>query len=163
MVKFSVILLVASLASACSTSTGAARTPERDLVRVLIKADPQLNRFESNAHALSLCLYLLRDPTGFRELVQEKEGVRKLLECQRFDTTVVNAKQMVVQPGQELRETREVVEGARYLAVATGYYTQGKKRVTGLSPLSTRQGRASSGNLVSIELGSQEIRDLRVE
>ncbi|HBA86867.1 MAG TPA: type VI secretion system lipoprotein TssJ [Geobacter sp.] len=167
MVQPLIILLLASLLWGCSTRTRAVSPtlagPELDSVRVLIKADPQLNRFESNPHALSLCLYLLKDPNGFKQLVQEKEGIPKLLDCSRFDATVVNARQIVVQPGQELKEINETGEGARYIGIATGYFYQGKRRVTELSLLSSQLGDGHSESRVRIELGPQEIRALRVE
>ena len=136
---------------------------EKGAIRVEVSADPQLNRYQKNSHALLLCLYQLKEPDGFSQLAQERDGIRKLLECGRFDATVVSARQVVVQPGQELKDVRDRGEGARYLGVATGYYFLGRKKVTELSPLSPQRDDDPSGNLVRIDLGPHEIKSVRVE
>lgn len=164
MVKALITLLVACAVTGCSTG-GTARGGnggvDRGAIQVLIKADPQLNRFDRNPHALVLCLYQLKDPDAFRQLAKEKAGTVKLLQCSHFDETVVSAAQVVVQPGQELRQVRNRGEGTRYLGIATGYYSLGKKRVTELSPL-PREG-AAEGAVVRIDLGAQEIGSVRGE
>jgi predicted component of type VI protein secretion system len=136
---------------------------KREPITVLIKADPQLNRFQRNAHALFLCLYQLKDPNGFNQLLQEKDGIPKLIACNRFDATVANARQFVIQPGQELKEVRDRAEGGRYVGIATGYYGLGREKVTGLSPLPALRGSDPSGCQVHIELGPYEITSMKVK
>ena len=166
MVKSLLLVLVACAVMGCSARTQIVKTVEdgvgKDVIEVLIKADPQLNRFEKSAHALLLCLYQLKDPNGFNQLERARGGVPKLLDCGRFDATVVDARQFVVQPGQDLADIRVRGEGARYIAIATGYYSLGKEKVTGLSPLFTEGSDGSSGGMVRIELGPHEIRSMRV-
>lgn len=149
---------------ACALAGCAGTHPARGgmgRIEVLIKADPQLNQFQRTPHALLLCLYQLKDPNGFQQLAQDVAGAPKLMECTRFDETVVNAGQLVVQPGQELRQMRTRGEGARYLGIAVGYYSLGK-RVTELSLISAKNG-APAGSMVRIDLGPHEIRNVRVE
>jgi type VI secretion system VasD/TssJ family lipoprotein len=135
---------------------------KKDTIMLLIKADSQLNRFERNSHTLFLCLYQLKDPNGFNQLVQDKDGLPKLMECNRFDATVANAKQFVVQPGQEFSDVCDKAEGARYIGIATGYYGMGKVKITGLSPLlSTKEG--SGGSVVRIDLGPYQISSIEVK
>lgn len=143
-------------------SRPAAESFKKEAISILIKADPQLNRFQRNAHALFLCIYQLKDPNGFNQLAQEKDGIPKLLECSRFDASVANAKQFTVQPGQELNDVRDRAEGARYIGLATGYYGTGKERVTELSPLAPGRGSDPSGASIRIELGPQEITSVKV-
>lgn len=141
-----------------------AKNFKKDNIKLLIKADSQLNRFKSNSHTLLLCLYQLKDPNGFNQLVQEKDGLPKLMECGRFDATVANAKQFVVQPGQEFSEVCDKAEGARYIGIATGYYGMGKEKVTELSPLlSTREGSGGTGSIVRIDLGPYQISSIEVK
>lgn len=130
-------------------------------ITIIIKADPELNRYQNKPHALHLCIYQLKDPNGFNQLAEEKDGVPKLLECSRFDGTVVNAKRLVIQPGQELKDIRDKAEGARFVGIATGYYGTGKEKLTHLSPLST--GMFSSGTTINVELGSNEISEIQVK
>jgi len=136
--------------------------PSKETLSILIKGDKELNRFERNSHALFLCIYQLKDPNGFNQLAQEKDGVLKLLECSRFDASVANAKQYVLQPGQELNDLRERAEGARYLGLATGYYGSGKEKVTELSRLLQVE-TDHSGAGVTIELGPYEISRVKVQ
>lgn len=133
------------------------------VIRLQVRADPQLNRYDKASHALLLCLYQLKEPDGFRQLAQDKDGVPKLLECGRFDASVVNAKVIVVQPGQNLSHSCDKGEGTRYVGLATGYYTHGKKKVTELIALPGRPADAPLPGQLHLELGPQEISHARVE
>ena len=164
------ILLIAALLgclTGCTMNMRLAQsdssTPPPNVIRLKVLADPLLNRYDRNSHALLLCLYQLKEPDGFRQLAQNKDGVPKLLECGRFDASVINAQLLVVQPGQELSQSCDKEEGARYLGLATGYYTLGKRKVTEL--LSIPPGAAGNGlqGLLHLDLGAQEIIDARVE
>jgi predicted component of type VI protein secretion system len=153
-----------SAAQQAPAGKAAESVSKKDAITVVIKADPQLNRFGKNAHTLFLCLYQLKDPNGFNQLAQEKGGVSRLIECGRFDATVASVRQLVVQPGQELKEIRDRAEGARFIGVATGYYGMGKEKVTELSSLHPAGGGTlSSGSLVHIDLGPYEITGMKVE
>lgn len=166
MARFLTTVLVACVVLGCSacTRTKAAKGAfGNGAIQLQVKADPQLNRFEKSAHALLLCLYQLKGPEGFNQLALEKDGIPRLLDCSRFDATVVSARQIVVQPGQDLKEIRDRGDGARYLGIAAGYYGLGSKRVTELSLLSTDKSGAPSETLVRIDLGPHEIRSVRVQ
>jgi type VI secretion system VasD/TssJ family lipoprotein len=157
-----VAVMLALIGVGCSTgggTAGARGSDSKDSVLFEIAADPQLNRYEKNSHALVLCLYQLNDSESFNRLAQGSGGMPKLLECGRFDGTVVNVRQMVVQPGQELTETRERGDGARYLGIATGYYSTGGKKMTALTAIPADQRES----VLRIELGAQEIRQVRVK
>src|SRR5689334_7667450 len=94
---------------ACSSAPPVVIPPDwgyqKDAIALHIKADPQLNLFQKSPHTLLLCIYYLRDPNWFDQLKSEKDGLQKLLECGRADSTVVLARQMVIQPGQELSQS----------------------------------------------------------
>ena len=137
---------------------------EKDAISLHIKADPQLNLFQKNPHTLLLCIYHLRDPHAFNQLRDEKDGLQKLLECDRFDPAVVQVRRILLQPGQEIRESLDRPEGARFVNVAAGYYNMRKARVTGSFPVPLSQEKRG-GNLVQraeplaidLYLGPQEI------
>lgn len=157
----------ASLLAACSLNMRLAQdhaaAASAGTLRLKVQADPQLNRYDRNSHALLLCLYQLREPDGFRQLAQEKSGLPKLLECGRFDASVVNARLLVVQPGQELSQSCDKGEGARYLGLATGYYSLGNRKVTELLPIPLAEAAKAPQGLLRLDLGAQEIIDARVE
>ncbi len=159
--KYNLVIAVMAccLAAACSPQVrGEGEGSGSEMIRLRVQADPQLNRYEKTGHALMLCLYQLREPEGFRQLAQARDGLPRLLECGRFDASVMSVRQIVVQPGQQLSQDCDKAEGARYLGLATGYYHQGK-RATELVPLPTE----SRGGRLRVDLGAQEIADARVE
>ena len=141
----------------------AAEAFKKDDITFAIKADPQLNRFQGNAHTLFLCIYQLKDPNGFNQLIEEEGGISKLMECRRFDATVANTKRLVIQPGQELSDVRDRAQGAHFIGVVSGYYGTGKEKVTHLAPLTMRIGDDSSATTISIELGPYEIESVTVK
>jgi predicted component of type VI protein secretion system len=68
-------------------------------------------------------MYHLRDPNAFNQLVDEKEGLPKLLECSRFDPSVTHAKRYILHPNKELTESLDRPEGAKYVGIVAGYYS----------------------------------------
>lgn len=136
---------------------------KKDDITLEIKADPLLNRYQNNAHTVFLCIYQLKEPNGFIQLAEEDGGIAKLMECRRFDASVANAKRLVVQPGQELKDTRDRAQGARYIGLAAGYYGTGKEKMTHLEQLPPGNIDESSGTVISIELGSHEIDSVKVQ
>ncbi len=108
---------------------------EKEGIRLHLVGDPKLNFFQGNATTLLVCVYNLRDPNAFNQLVEEKDGLTKLLECGRFDPTVTSTKRIVLQPGQELNETMDRAEGAKYVGLVAGYYSLEKEKAVRLIPV----------------------------
>jgi type VI secretion system VasD/TssJ family lipoprotein len=108
---------------------------EKDGIRLHLKGDPQLNLFQGEPHTLLVCLYNLSDPNAFNQLVGEREGLTKLLECGRFDSSTLSSKRMVIQPGQEVNEAVDRAEGAKYVALVAGYYSLQKEKMVRLFPI----------------------------
>ena len=135
---------------------------KKDELSFHIKADSQLNRFHGNSHALYLCIYQLKDPNAFNQQAEEKDGLAKLLECTRFDASVVNAKRFVVQPGTEINDIRDRAEGARFIGIATGYYGAEKVKATQLNPIPPNS-EALRGSEIGIDLGPNEIERVTVK
>jgi len=126
--EFLLVGVVVWMMSACASKPPSS-PPQVDHVRykpkaieVYLKADPQLNLYEGSPNSLRVCIYQLRDPNGFNQHAQEPEGLRKLLEGERFDGSVTNAKKVVIQPGREETMTLDRAEGTRYVGVVAGYY-----------------------------------------
>ena len=108
---------------------------EKGGIRLHLKSDPQVNLFQGEPHTLLVCLYNLSDPNAFNQLVGEREGLTKLLECGRFDSSVSSSKRMVIQPGQEVNEAVDRAEGAKYVALVAGYYSLQKEKMVRLFPI----------------------------
>ncbi len=108
---------------------------EKDGIRLHLKSDPQVNLFQGEPHTLVICLYNLSDPNAFNQLVGEREGLTKLLECGRFDPSATSSKRMVIQPGQEVNEAVDRAEGAKYVALVAGYYSLQKEKMVRLFPI----------------------------
>ena len=129
------LLLVVS----CASKPAILPTPEwryeKDALRLQLKSDPKLNLYEDSPHTLLLCVYQLGDPNAFNQLKEEKEGVAKLLECGRFDASVVSSKRLVIQPGQDSTLLLDRAENAKYIGIAAGYYILQKDRVVRLQQI----------------------------
>lgn len=149
----------------CSCS-GLGRTPEysyeKEAIRITLQGDPRLNLYQGSAHTLVVCTYQLRDPNGFNQLVDERGGLSKLLECGRFDPSVAYTKRLVVQPGQSLTEKLDRAEGAKYVSVVAGYYNLTKEGTVRLYqiPVGTISQRAGSVT-IDLYLGPQSIHDIK--
>jgi type VI secretion system VasD/TssJ family lipoprotein len=141
---------------------------EKGAVQLHLKADPQLNLYSGSPHTLLLCIYHLRDPNAFNQLADEKDGIPKLLECSRFDPAVTYVKRVVMQPGQELNESMDRAEGAKYVGIAAGYYQLQKERAVRFFQIPVVREQKGS-TLVSkpsvlridLLLGAQEINEIR--
>lgn len=86
-----------------------------------LKADSDLNLFEGFSHNILLCTYQLSAPAVFQELAANIGGIRKLLECARFDQSVVHVERRFIRPGQESSFVLDRAEGARHVGLVAGY------------------------------------------
>ncbi len=156
-------LLLLCLVAAASSCSSVSRTPEytyqREAVTITLRADPQLNLYQGSPHTLVACTYQLRDPNAFNQLVDERDGLPKLLECNRFDASVAYAKRLVVQPGQEMRDSLDRAEGAKYVSIVAGYYNLQKWNAVRLFQIPTISSKPQTVN-VELYLGPQAIQDL---
>jgi len=160
------VLLLLSVVTVVVSCSSVTRTPEysyqKEAVTITLRADPQLNLYQGSPHTLVACTYQLRDPNAFNQLVDEKEGLPKLLECGRFDGSVAYAKRLVVQPGQELKDSLDRAEGAKYVSVVAGYYNLQKWNAVRLFqiPVGTLSSKPQNVN-VELYLGPQAIQELK--
>jgi type VI secretion system VasD/TssJ family lipoprotein len=105
---------------------------EKDAIKIHLKADAQLNLSDGKPHTLLVCVYQLNDPNTFNQLAGDQEGLYRLLECGLFDASVAAAKKLIVQPGQNNTINLDRSQGARYVAVAAGYYLIERERIVRL-------------------------------
>ena len=105
---------------------------EEGAIKIHVKANAQLNLSDGKPHTLLVCLYQLRDPNVLNQLASDQEGLYRLLECNLFDASVVGAKKLIIQPGQDITLNLDRAEGARYVAVAAGYYLIQRERMVRL-------------------------------
>jgi predicted component of type VI protein secretion system len=108
---------------------------EKDAIVLKVKSDPRLNLYQNNPHTILLCLYQFIDPNAFNQLLDEKDGLQKLLECSRFDPSVTSAKSFFVLPNGEKMEKIDRVEGTKYVGLIAGYYNLLKENVTHFVPI----------------------------
>ena len=142
-------------------------TYEKDAIQIHLIADPKLNFDDGVPHTLVLCLYQLRDPNTFNQLSDDMEGIYKLLECDLFDASVATAKRLIVHPGQDVTVTLDRAEGAKYVALAAGYYALEKDRMIRLFDIPVvidtkgfikRTKESKPGRLaIELELGPSQI------
>lgn len=102
---------------------------EKEAVTLHVKADENLNLERGIPHTLFLCIYQLKDPNAFNQLAGDDDGIYKLLECKLFDTAVATSKSVIARPGQDMNFVFDRAEGAKYVAVAAGYYVLHRDRM----------------------------------
>lgn len=124
-------LYAASLLSACASTPPVKHPPEwgyeKDAILLHLIGAPQLNLYQKQPHSLVICLYHLRDPNGFHQLLNEKDGLARLLDCSRFDPSVANSRRLVLQPSQEITESLDRPDGAKFLGLVAGFYNLRKE------------------------------------
>ncbi|MBF0527904.1 MAG: type VI secretion lipoprotein TssJ [Deltaproteobacteria bacterium] len=138
-------------------------------VTLRIRADNMLNTYENNPHTLVLCVYMFTDPNSFKDLAKSKDGVVKLLGCQKFSDTVASVQRVVMQPGEVRTIMLDRAEKAKYVGLAAGYFNLIPDKATRLLPFPVdvategwifKDKYQLPGKLdVQIFLGSDEIRE----
>ncbi len=111
---------LAFLAVSCATTVQAPY--KQDAITLRLKSSNELNLYNGKAHTLLLCVYQLKDPNAFNQLLDERDGVSRLLECRRFDPSVTGSRRLIINPGREITRTLDRAEGTKYVGVAAGYY-----------------------------------------
>ncbi len=129
-------------------------------IHLNLTADSRLNLYQGSPHALAVCLYQLKDPNAFNQTLEDKNGLLKLLECNRFDASVANAKMIIVQPGQAEKQNIDRAEGARYVALAAGYYAY-KERPTRIYAVPVGGLLSSDDLFINLYLGPQLMQDAK--
>jgi type VI secretion system VasD/TssJ family lipoprotein len=112
----------------------------KDAVVINMQATANLNTFNNQSHTVVLVLYELSNPNIFNQMLEDPDGVVKLLEGTQFDSSVLSRRRLVVQPEEERVFSMDRVEGARYLGVVAGFYSmQGPENFSRLFALGMEQ------------------------
>ena len=158
------VACVAAVAVVLASCGGASKPPEwtyeKASITVRMKGDNKLNLYQNKSHTLLVCMYQLRDPNSFNQMLETNDDMSKLLECGRYDGSVTIAKRFVMQPGQEVTEVLDRADGARYIGFIAGYYNLKKDKVSRLYsvPLSGSKPQPINVDLI---LGPQEIQEMK--
>lgn len=88
---------------------------------VKYRASEELNCVDGQAHALLLVVYHLSDTAALEQLSGHEDGMRKLLEGERFDSSVKRVRKHYVQPGAKGELLFDRPEGGRFIAIVAGY------------------------------------------
>jgi len=151
-----------TLAACSSVSRSPEYSYKKEAVFLTLRADPQLNLYQGSPHTIVACTYQLRDPNAFNQLLDEKDGLPKLLECGRFDASVAYTKRLVIQPGQEVKDSLDRAEGAKYVSVVAGYYNLQKGNAARLFPIPVGTMSSKPQNVtIELYLGPDAIQDLK--
>lgn len=155
-------LLVLSFALAFLSCASAPKyIYEEGAINLHLKSGPDVNLYEGRAHTLLLCVYQLKDPNAFNQLFDEEEGISKLLECSRFDASVMSSKRIVLQPKEDTTKTLDRSEGTKYVGIVAGYYQMEKKNIMRLIqvPISMLTGNPNKMD-IGLYLGSTQIQEI---
>ncbi len=138
-----------------------------DAIRINVKTDHDLNRYQNQAHTLLTCVYQLRDPNSFNQLRRHNEGLNQLLSCQRFDSSVTSTERLIIRPDQDISFTLDRAEGTKYVGIVAGYYAMRADDMVRLlevpvlidvTGLFTKTVKTVVGDMViDLGLGSQQI------
>lgn len=154
-----------ALLSSCSSSPKIVQPPEweyeKGAIQLHFTGDPRLNLYQKRAHSLILCIYHLKDLNGFNQLADEKDGLPKLLECSRFDPSVTYSRRLVVQPNQELKESLDRTEGAKYVGIIAGYYSLQKQHSVRSFQIPVSLFNNPKKLKIDLYLGPQEIQEAK--
>ncbi len=149
--------------SSCASLSGSPASFVRDGISLNFKSDPHLNEYMGESHTLFVCVYQLRDPNIFNQMIDEEEGLSKLLECSRFDSSIASSKSYVIQPGKNLEKSMDRAEGARYVGIIAGYSLfqkeNQKEKMTRLFPIPYFLPMPMK---VDLYLGPQTIQEVKV-
>jgi len=119
--------------NSCGSKTTANTSPEtpgksvwsyaQGGIQIHYTADNMLNVFENEPHTLVLAIYQMNNINAFNNLTRDGEGLKKLLQVQSFDSSVVGMDKIIVQPGEEKTVVLNRAEDAKWVGIVAGYYS----------------------------------------
>lgn len=93
-----------------------------DGVKLVLKADESLNRYDNLPHTLLLQVVQLAEPNTFLTLTSTSTALSQILTATTPPTGVLALQPLFVDPGEAKTVTLPRVEGAQYIGVVAGYY-----------------------------------------
>jgi type VI secretion system VasD/TssJ family lipoprotein len=107
-------------------------TFEPGALKLMIYSKKDLNSYNGYPHSTLLCIYQLRETSGFKQLASSRTGIKKLLQCKSFDASVAHFEKHYVQPGHNSTMSLARAENAKHVGLVAGYYELNPGSVTRL-------------------------------
>lgn len=144
---------------------------QADGIRIHYTADKVLNAVDGRPHALLLAVYQLENPNAFNQFSSYPEGIKKLLEADGIDPSVLAVERTFIEPGQSDTIVLSRAEKAKWIGVVAGYYHMAPGKATRTYEITVkvessglvfkkREARIQPVNLELI-LGPQSIEELK--
>ncbi|EAT13268.1 type VI secretion system lipoprotein TssJ [Bermanella marisrubri] len=111
----------------CASKTSLVVAPEDWVfedraVHIHLQSPADLNAISGRPHSVAVGVFQLNDPNTFLGLAETKQGALQLLNAGRIDDTVAQFTRIILQPGEEKIATLPRAQGAKYIALISGYY-----------------------------------------
>jgi len=121
------LLFFSLLLTACASKTSLEVAPEDWVfedraIHIHVESPSDLNSISGRPHSVALGVFQLNDPNTFLGLAETKEGALQLLNAGRIDDTVAQFTRIILQPGEEKIASLPRAQGAKYIALISGYY-----------------------------------------
>ncbi len=112
-------------------------------IELTLVADAMLNLYQDAPSTLVVCIYQLNHKAPFLSLRQEREGLVKLLACQPFGNSVVDAQRIILHPGETRTLNMDRFKKTQMVGLVAGYLDSNAKdstRLFGIPILTYKQG-----------------------
>ena len=122
-----IFYLCIAILNGCATKTSLEVAPddwvfEDRAIHIHARSPSDLNAISGRPHSVALGVFQLNDPNTFLGLTETKEGALQLLNSGRIDDTIAQFTRIIIQPGEEKIATLPRAQGAKYIALISGYY-----------------------------------------
>jgi len=122
-----IFYLCIAILNGCATKTSLEVAPddwvfEDRAIHIHARSPSDLNAISGRPHSVALGVFQLNDPNTFLGLAETKEGALQLLNSGRIDDTIAQFTRIILQPGEEKIATLPRAQGAKYIALISGYY-----------------------------------------
>ena len=122
-----IFYLCIAILNGCATKTSLEVAPddwvfEDRAIHIHARSPSDLNAISGRPHSVALGVFQLNDPNTFLGLTETKEGALQLLNSGRIDDTIAQFTRIILQPGEEKIATLPRAQGAKYIALISGYY-----------------------------------------
>ena len=95
---------------------------EPEGILINYKADKLLNEFNGEPHTVVLLVFQLTSIDAFNSQVKNEENLKKILQIENFDPSVVSIDKIIVQPGENNSLVLNRAENAKWVGIVAGYY-----------------------------------------
>lgn len=121
------VLSITVLLTGCASKTSLVVAPEDWVfedraVNIHLQSPSDLNSISGRPHTVAVGVFQLSDPNTFLGLAETKQGALQLLKEGRIDDTIAQFTRIILQPGEEKKATLPRAQGAKYIALISGYY-----------------------------------------